>query len=156
MKQLRARGFALRDVFTDVLRGMGMAEEALDTVAMTEPKNMGMAEVVTPEPPQSWPADLFAARLPEWRKAIAAKRATAEGVIAKAKTKHPLTVEQEAAIRAPDAPVFTAGDISKRIADATNIDELNEAGGLMDSIADLEARNELGAEFDARLIELEA
>jgi hypothetical protein len=43
MMQMRARAFALRDTFADVLRGMAMAEEALD---MPAEKNMGPAEVV--------------------------------------------------------------------------------------------------------------
>lgn len=97
MKQLRARAFALRDVFTDVLRGIAMAEEAMDIPPPAE-KHMGAAEVVAPA---AWPEDLFAQRLPEWRKAIAEGRATADAVIAKAKTKHPLTEEQINAIRTP-------------------------------------------------------
>jgi hypothetical protein len=32
MKQLRARGFALRDVFADVLRGMAITEEVMDII----------------------------------------------------------------------------------------------------------------------------
>jgi hypothetical protein len=71
---------------------------------------MGTAEEVQPE---SWPADLFAQRLPEWRKAIAEGKASADQIIGKAQTKHPLTPEQIAAIREPiaqqaqDADPFT-------------------------------------------------
>lgn len=36
MLQLRARGFALRDAFADVLRGVAIAEEARDTPAMRD------------------------------------------------------------------------------------------------------------------------
>lgn len=43
MLQLRARAFALRDVFPDVLRGVNIAEEARD---MPVEKDMGTAEVV--------------------------------------------------------------------------------------------------------------
>lgn len=43
MRQMRARAFALRDVFPDVLRGMPVAEEVMDT-----PRDMGAAEVVSP------------------------------------------------------------------------------------------------------------
>lgn len=42
MRQMRARAFALRDVFPDVLRGMPVAEEVMDL-----PKDMGTAEVVS-------------------------------------------------------------------------------------------------------------
>jgi hypothetical protein len=105
MRQMRARAFALRDVFPDVLRGLPVAEELMDTP--TE-RFMGPAEVVTPAKPECWPADLFAQRLPEWRKAIAEGRATADGVIKKAATKYPLTNEQKDAIEAPEIAEATA------------------------------------------------
>lgn len=41
MRQMRARAFALRDVFPDVLKGMPVAEEIMDM-----PKDMGPAQVV--------------------------------------------------------------------------------------------------------------
>lgn len=44
MLQMRARGWALRDAFADVLRGVHVGEEAQDLPP--EPKNMGMAEEV--------------------------------------------------------------------------------------------------------------
>lgn len=43
MRQLRARAFAIRDVFPDVLRGLAVAEEAMD---FPVPRDMGMAPVV--------------------------------------------------------------------------------------------------------------
>jgi hypothetical protein len=46
MLQMRARAFALRDVFADVLRGIGIAEEAQDTE-----RDMGAAHVVQPATP---------------------------------------------------------------------------------------------------------
>lgn len=45
MLQMRARAWALRDVFADVLRGVHMAEEAMDMPAQA--KHMGDAEQVT-------------------------------------------------------------------------------------------------------------
>lgn len=45
MMKLRARAFALRDTFPDVLRGIGSAEEALD---VPPERDMGQAEVVAP------------------------------------------------------------------------------------------------------------
>ena len=47
MKQLRARAFALRDVFTDLLRGMHMAEESADIPPPAE-RHMGAVEEVAP------------------------------------------------------------------------------------------------------------
>jgi hypothetical protein len=57
MLQMRARGFALRDAFPDVLRGLISAEEAQDTpapVAHPGPTIEARAEVVrdAPEPPK--------------------------------------------------------------------------------------------------------
>ena len=49
MLQMRARAFALRDVFPDVLRGVHVAEEAQD---MSE-RDMGSADVVGEVPPAS-------------------------------------------------------------------------------------------------------
>lgn len=76
-------------------------------------KFMGPVEEVPPEAPVTWPDDLFALRLPEWRKAIAAKKATADAIVAKAKTKHALTEQQVAAIRAPITPEETAAAAPK-------------------------------------------
>ena len=51
---MRARGFALRDAFPDVLKGIVTAEEAADTPPAGEtfagPTIEARAEVVTPEP----------------------------------------------------------------------------------------------------------
>lgn len=44
MRQMRARGFAIRDVFPDVLKGLAVAEEAMDSPA----RDMGFAEEVRP------------------------------------------------------------------------------------------------------------
>lgn len=79
---------------------------------MKEPgeRFMGMADEVPPPAPPApteWPADLFAERLPVWRKAIADKRGKVDDVIAKAKTKYPLSADQEAEIRKPDATDVT-------------------------------------------------
>ncbi len=154
MRQMRARAFAIRDVFPDVLKGMAVAEEMMD-IPNGETQNMGMVEEVKPVVKvEAWPDDLFAERLPDWRKAIAEKRATADGVIKKAKTKYPLSEKQESAIRATDAPAVSAGEISQKMTDAKDIDALNDAANLIHAIMDAEVRRELDAEYDARLAEL--
>ena len=98
MLQMRARSWALRDVFPDVLRGMPVAEELMD---MPE-KDMGHAEVISHEPAAlpMYSADEFAKNLPIWDKAIKAKKATPDGVIAKASTKGTLSDEQVKTIKA--------------------------------------------------------
>lgn len=50
MMQMRARAFALRDVFADVLRGVHIAEEVQD---MPAERDMGAAEVVPEKKPAS-------------------------------------------------------------------------------------------------------
>ena len=99
MRQMRARAFALRDVFPDVLRGMPVAEEVQD---MPPERHMGEVERVEPTGPQpAYTPEQFAQLLPSWRAAIAAGKATADGVVGKIKTKGTISPEQEAAIRAP-------------------------------------------------------
>jgi hypothetical protein len=49
MLQMRARAWALRDVFPDVLRGVHVGEEAQDLPS--EPKHMGPADAVKPAEP---------------------------------------------------------------------------------------------------------
>jgi hypothetical protein len=102
MRQMRARAFALRDVFPDVLRGLPVAEELMDTPPPAE-KHMGPVEVVqppAPPAPQTWPDSAFAAQLPRWKKAVQAGLKTAAEIEAMAASKGALTAEQLAAIRA--------------------------------------------------------
>lgn len=97
MRQMRARAFALRDVFPDVLRGMPVAEELMDTPAQTV-KDMGQVEEARPAK-TPYPAERFDANLPTWRAATEAGRKSAEDVIATIESKYFLTDEQKAAIR---------------------------------------------------------
>lgn len=153
MKQLRARGFALRDVFTDVLRGMGMAEEALDTP--TE-RFLGEApRVKEPPAPAFYPADKFAENLPAWRKVIETGRKTPDEIIAMAQTKHPLTDDQKAAVKAikpvEDAkPVVTYAIVADKLTGAANMDALDTAADLIGAVADPAHRAELSAIFETR------
>lgn len=130
---------------------------------MAGEKHMGPADVVEPPPPPpppitEWPDDLFADRLPEWHKAIATKRATADNIIAKAQTKYPLTDAQKDAIRKGAAtdvgPVLTYAEVADKIAKASNFDALNDAGDLIGAVADPQQRTELSALFEKRVVEL--
>jgi len=98
MRQMRARAFALRDVFADVLRGMPVAEELQDV----GPRDMGPADVVQKPPvePQSYPQEQFEVNLPKWREVIESGRKTADELIAMVGSKAPLTDDQQAALRA--------------------------------------------------------
>lgn len=69
MMQLRARAFALRDVFPDVLRGVFIAEEAQD---MPAEKHMGTADEVQPSVQR---LDKPASRADKARAAVASRKA---------------------------------------------------------------------------------
>ena len=71
MLQLRARAFALRDVFPDVLRGVLVAEEVQD---MPPEKHMGSADEVQPEAPK---LAKIASRADKARAALASRQAAA-------------------------------------------------------------------------------
>jgi hypothetical protein len=125
------------------------------------PRDMGAAVVVTPN---AWPDDLFAERLPEWHKAIVAKRASVDSVIAKAKTKHPLTPDQEKAIRAVPASevvadadgviVMTYAQVADKLNAAGNKDKLDEAASLINTVADEKQRGELNVMYERLIAEM--
>lgn len=164
MRQMRARAFALRDVFPDVLRGLPVAEELMDT---PPEKDMGMADVVgappPPPAPPTWPDDKFAAQLPRWSKAITEGLKTADEIVTLASSKGALTPEQEAAIRkvkkaAPDADtgeiVMTFAAVAAKLAKADNLDKLAEAASLIQMVQDEGQRKELSNLYDARADEI--
>lgn len=102
MKQMRARAFALRDVFTDVLRGMHMAEESVDLPEPSE-RHMGPADEVKPAPkpePPAYPAADFDKNLPAWTKLVSDGKQTASALLTKLQTKATFTEEQRARILA--------------------------------------------------------
>jgi hypothetical protein len=105
MRQMRARSFALRDVFADVLKGMDIAEAVMDHTDIPQEvsRPTAAAEVVNTEP-QVYPEDKFAQALPIWRGLIADKKKTADQIIATVQTKHTLSAEQVEAIRKPIEP----------------------------------------------------
>jgi hypothetical protein len=103
MRQMRARAFALRDVFPDVLRGLPVAEEAMDTP--TE-RYMGPADEVAPaEKPAlpAYPAADFEKNLPAWAKVVDSGKKTASDLLAMLSTKATFSEAQKAAVLALDA-----------------------------------------------------
>lgn len=102
MKQMRARSFALRDVFPDVLKGIAIAEEAQDIadyVAAEKAINPDTGEITAKTLPVYSDAD-FEKNLPTWRKLIESGRKTAGEVIFTVSSKATLTPEQVAIINA--------------------------------------------------------
>lgn len=116
MRQMRARAFALRDVFPDVLRGMAVAEELQDTPPPAE-KHMGAADVVQPPAAAAlpglpaYPADTFAANLPKWRDLVDSGRKTAADLMAMLATKASFTEEQRAQILELKVPAAAAEEV---------------------------------------------
>ena len=164
MRQMRARAFALRDVFPDVLRGMPVAEEVMDI-----PKDMGKADVVEPAAPSPSAELLKQANEAAaggatsyqkfWsdtgkdnRKLLAGEherlKATAADVD-KART-----VEQPTKQAAADTGEVTADQVLAKLNAATNEDALLIAGDWINAITDNEAVKTLNARFDERLAEL--
>lgn len=168
MRQMRARAFALRDVFPDVLRGLPVAEEVMDTP--TE-KHMGPAEVV-PQAPAHYPAAEFDKNLPAWRRAIEAGKKAAEDLIAMVETKGALTDEQKATLRAikppqpasdvqdvqpkDEAPAFTYAQVADKLSAATDVEQLAEAGSLIGAVSNEDHRAELVTLYEQRSAEMEA
>ncbi len=93
MLQMRARAFALRDVFPDVLRGMPIAEEVMD---------MGERDVTPSQPrvqaePESLPAyadEQLTENLPKWQAAMDAGRTSPGHIIANIRSKYTISPEQ--------------------------------------------------------------
>lgn len=100
MRQMRARAFALRDVFPDVLRGMAIAEEVLDIQPATEQPRVAAAISAPAELPLYSDAD-FAANLPKWWDIIASGKKTADDLIATLQTRARFTADQLNEIRNP-------------------------------------------------------
>jgi len=119
MRQMRARAFALRDVFPDVLRGMPVAEEVMD-IPVRE-KYMGNAvQPSAPALPAAYPDTDFAKNLPDWRRLIESGKRTPEDIIAIVQTRGVLSEAQKAQICAPI-------ELDNRALDAQIIEREKEA-----------------------------
>ena len=105
MLQNRARAFALRDVFPDVLKGLYTAEELIDSL----PIDMGSADVVSPinevaEPIDAgftiefYPDEKFATSSTQWKGLVESGKKTANGLIDFLSAKINLTPEQKQTI----------------------------------------------------------
>ena len=148
-------------------------DEAERIVEASPVKHMGSVERAEPAELPTYSADQFTKNLPAWRAAIAAGKATADAVIAKASTKGTLTPEQIDAIRAPiEQPVtdvqpkgeaaaaepslWTASTVTERINSASDLDALYIAADLIGEVDDPDARAQLTELFEQRQFALEA
>lgn len=103
MRQMRARAFALRDVFPDVLRGMPIAEEVMDIPSGSEPARS--TSITADKALPLYSESDFAANLPKWWDIIASGKKSAEDLIATLQTKARFTAEQLKEIRNPPTDV---------------------------------------------------
>lgn len=99
MRQMRARAFALRDVFPDVLRGLPVAEELQDQPAE---RHMGPVDEVRnePEKPTLPPcsAEAFDVDFPKFQRAVSSGKKKPGDIVAILSTKFTLSEEQKARI----------------------------------------------------------
>jgi hypothetical protein len=165
MRQMRARAFAVRDVFPDVLKGLPVAEELQD---MPTERHMGMAEEVTPAaqrtpaPQPEWPADRWAAGLAKWVDGIVNGGKSIEDVLTWLRSKATVSSAQEKQLRdevaaraQPAAPIVNPDELAKARQDAPDLDTLYDVASRMDAIEDIDQRQRVGKIFDARVAELE-
>jgi hypothetical protein len=100
MRQMRARSFALRDVFPDVLRGMPMAEEVQDIPVERELNQTHARKAEEPKALQVYPDSKLDESAEKWRGLIASGGTNPDHIISKIVSKYTLTPEQEERIRA--------------------------------------------------------
>lgn len=153
-------------------------DEAERIVEASPVKHMGSVERAEPAELPTYSADQFTKNLPAWIAAIAAGKATADAVIAKASTKGTLTPEQEAAIRAPieqpapppsqqaelvtdvqpkgEPQVMLEKTVGDQLHAAATLDALYGAADLIGEVTDAEGRARLTAYFEERQLALEA
>ena len=153
-------------------------DEAERIVEASPVKHMGSVERAEPAELPTYSAEQFTKNLPAWIAAIAAGKATADAVIAKASTKGTLTPEQMDAIRAPieqpapppaqqaelvtdvqpkgEPQVMLEKTVGDQLHAAATLDALYEAADLIGEVADPEARARLTQFFGERQFALEA
>ena len=91
MLQMRARGFAIRDVFPDALRGIQVAEEVRD---IPVERNMGAVDVVGEAPqeePKGYPQEQFDINIGQWKAVVESGKKTPEELISMIETKGKLS-----------------------------------------------------------------
>lgn len=110
MLQMRARSFALRDVFADSLRGMAVAEEQQDIVEMNRERDVtpraqpnSQASATEERTLPRYPQEEFEKNFPKWEAVIESGKKDADFVISMASTKGVLSDEQIERIRSVEA-----------------------------------------------------
>lgn len=108
MLQNRARAFALRDVFPDVLKGLYTAEELIDSLPQRNNNNHAATPLIEQQKPdfvlEFYPDDKFTANAPQWQSIIESGKKTANELIESLSLKINLTLEQKQTIVAWESP----------------------------------------------------
>lgn len=150
MMQMRARAFALRDVFPDVLKGMPVAEEVMDT-----PRDMGPAVVAQPKAEASLLEQAEAAASmgvatyqafwakasKEDRKSLAADHERLKAEAASADKSRTVDAAQKPAAK-------TFDEVMAMLCAATTLDALYVAGEWVNQFDSQDEVNILNAKFD--------
>lgn len=97
MRQMRARAFALRDVFPDVLRGMPVAEEVMDMQKEREVAPQAQ-KIEAPKALPAYDQATFESKLPTWQKGVDDGKTTPEDLKTFLESKYTLSAEQIARI----------------------------------------------------------
>lgn len=108
MLQNRARAFALRDVFPDVLKGLYTAEELIDSLPQRNNNNHAATPLIEQPKPdfvlEFYPDEKFTANAPQWQSIIESGKKTANELIDSLSMKINLTAEQKQTIVAWESP----------------------------------------------------
>lgn len=103
MLQMRARSWALRDVFPDALRGLSVAEEVVDIDPVIDSGSGSATEAdsrpQTVEELPEYPAERMEANMEKWRAMIQSGK-SADHIIATIQSRYRLTDDQMAVIKA--------------------------------------------------------
>jgi len=131
MLQMRARSWAIRDVFTDVLKGINIKEVLEDD----EVKHMGQAEIIPSGQPANGPA---ASRTDDIKAKLAARKAATSQPA-------PVMADGEPAEAAPDLPL-----VLTLIRDAGTPEELHGASEMAKRLTSEGDKAEARKHFKAR------
>ena len=128
MRQMRARAFALRDVFPDVLRGLPVAEEVMDMPGPVD-------EVKPTEKPAlpAYPQADFEKNLPAWTKLVADGKKTASTLLATLSTKAQFNDLQKATILSLKAQAVDAAPAQEQSPPAAGGGEHEDFVAAMDA-----------------------
>lgn len=149
-----AQVVSLKKIYTSLRDGMSVAADWFDDADAGDPG------AKTQEKP-TYPQDEFDAALNKHSSLIVSGKKTADQIISTMQSKHPLSDDQKAAIKAvkkaePAASEsgITYAQIAEKLNAAQNTDALDESADLIGQIEDAEQRAELGVIYNTRREEL--